>query len=406
MACQDYTRRALLQGSAALFVGALAPKVSSAAGARDPRFIAVILRGALDGLSLAAPLGDPLYAEIRGEMAVERDAGLPLDGFFALNPRMPGLARLYAKGEALLVHAAATPYRERSHFDGQDVLESGLPQAGYRRSGWMNRLIAALPEVAARPRKLGFAAGAQLPLIMRGKAEVLSWMPPAFASASSDTKLRLLDIYRHTDPALAGVLEAGLELDDRTGGEMAPGSSARAMSMDGLKGGAQLREARAAAAAAGTLIAAPEGPRIGVLDLNGFDTHANQKPIEGQLGGLLAGLDAIMASFAQTLAPVWSDTIVAFLTEFGRTVHVNGTAGTDHGTATAAVFIGGALKGGRILADWPGLRPADLHEGRDLKPTIDLRAPLKGLAAEHLGIPLATLDQVVFPESAAVKPLY
>jgi uncharacterized protein (DUF1501 family) len=365
----------------------------------------VILRGALDGLSLAAPLGDPIYAEIRGEMAVERDAGLPLDGFFALNPRMPALAQLYAKREALLVHATATPYRERSHFDGQDVLESGLPQAGYRRTGWMNRLIAALPDAELRPRKLGFAAGAQVPLIMRGEAEVLSWMPPGFASASPDTKLRLLDIYRHTDPALAAVLEAGLDLDDRTGGEKALDRSIQAMGMDGMKGAAQLREARAAASAAGTLIAAPDGPRIGVLDLNGFDTHANQKPVEGQLGNLLAGLDAIIAGLAQTLAPVWSDTIVAFLTEFGRTVHVNGTSGTDHGTATVALFVGGALKGGRVLADWPGLRPADLHEGRDLKPTIDLRAPLKGIAAEHLGIPRAALDTEVFPESAPIAPL-
>jgi uncharacterized protein (DUF1501 family) len=158
MFCRDYSRRALLQGGAGLFLGALAPRIASAAGTRDPRFITVLLRGALDGLSLAAPVGDPLYESVRGELSIATNgpaAGLPLNGFFRLNPRLPTLAGFYNKGEALIVHATATPYRERSHFDGQDVLESGVPRAGFGRSGWMNRLISALPDPKAPGAPLG-----------------------------------------------------------------------------------------------------------------------------------------------------------------------------------------------------------------------------------------------------------
>jgi uncharacterized protein (DUF1501 family) len=175
--------------------------------------------------------------------------------------------------------------------------------------------------------------------------------------------------------------------------------------MMGVTGSARLRNFHEAAAATGKLMVTPDGPRIGVLDLNGFDTHANQKPVAGNLGNILAGLDGTIAGLAQALAPVWEDTVIAFLTEFGRTVHVNGTAGTDHGTATVALLVGGAVKGGRVIADWPGLKPADLHEGRDLKPTLDLRAALKGIAAEHLGIPRARVESDVFPESAGIGML-
>ena len=298
-----HTRRAFLGGTAAIFASAVVSRTASAAGARDPRLIVVILRGALDGLSFLAPVGDPAYGAVRGALALPSsgpEPGLPLDGFFLLNPRMPLTAGLYRKGEALLLHAVATPYRSRSHFDGQDVLESGLPDVGLRRSGWLNRLLAALPERTLARQPIGFAAGAQVPLIMRGNAPVLSWMPPAFPSGSMETKLRILDIYRHTDPKLAEILAAGLSLDERMGGEAvegeAPGMAA--------KGPANIRQARAAAIAAGKLVAAPDGPRIGVLDVNGFDTHANQKPVEGVLGNLLAGIDAIVGGFEETLASV------------------------------------------------------------------------------------------------------
>ena len=407
MPCPEFSRRSILAGGGAVFVGALAPRLASAAGARDPRLITVVLRGALDGLSLVAPVGDPQYEAIRDGMAVARtgpNPGIPLDGFFALNPRLPTLAALYQKGEALFIHAAATPYRNRSHFDGQDVLESGLTNPGSRRSGWMNRLISELPDARAPGRTLGFAAGTKVPLIMRGEAKVLSWMPPGYASASADTKARLLDLYRNTDPGLASVLEAGLDLEALSGGEQELAASVE-NAMGATAGPSRLRQSRMAAIAAGKLIGASDGPRIGVLDLDGFDTHARQNPVDGALGNLLANLDGVIAGLAEALSAVWSDTVITFLTEFGRTVHVNGSAGTDHGTATVALLVGGAVAGGRVVADWPGLRPADLFEGRDLRPTTDLRAVLKGIAADHLGFPLTALDSAVFPDSAQHKPL-
>lgn len=404
------TRRSILSSTVGLFAGAFAPPLTSRAGARDPRFLAVILRGGLDGLSLVAPLGDPQYENIRGDLAIGHsgpNAGLPLDGFFALNPRMPTLAWLFGRGEAVVVHAVATPYRERSHFDGQDVLESGMPAAGFRDSGWLNRLVGLLSELApdaSRGRRtLGFAAGAQLPLIMRGRAPVLSWLPPGFRSAAIDTKLRLMDVYQHTDPELAAALRAGLDLEARTGGEQAF-EEGWIGAGDKRQVAPQAKLARAAAVAAGKLIIAPDGPRVAVLDVNGFDTHVGQAPVEGPLGNLLAGLDTMIAALRETLEPVWEDTVAVLLTEFGRTVAVNGTAGTDHGMATAALLVGGALKGGRVISTWPGLRPAELHEGRDLRPTLDLRAVLKGLLHDHFDVPRLALDSVVFPGSEAVAP--
>src|SRR6266550_2565532 len=210
------TRRELLIASGTLFAWAYLPKLARAEG-RDPRFLVIVLRGALDGLAAAAPVGDPDWVKLRGDKALVLDGktpALPLDSFFALNPAMPNLHRLYQVGAATIVHAAATPYRERSHFDGQDVLESGLPKPGAVTTGWLNRALAALePEARANARgRHGFAVGPVTPLVVRGPAPVLSWTPPRLPPASDDTIMRLLDLYRHTDPALARVLEERMGL--------------------------------------------------------------------------------------------------------------------------------------------------------------------------------------------------
>jgi uncharacterized protein (DUF1501 family) len=398
------TRRELLFASGTLFAWAHLPKVARAEG-RDPRFLVIVLRGALDGLAAVAPVGDPDWVALRGDKAITLDGktpALPLDSFFALNAAMPNLHRLYKSGAATIVHAAATPYRERSHFDGQDVLESGLGKPGATDTGWLNRALTAIqPSGRVRGGRDAFAVGPIAPLVVRGPAPVLSWTPRRLPPTSEDTLARLLDLYRHTDPALLRVLEERMGL----------ATLARAGGMDQQQqprppGAGQMRAYFAdSAGTAAKFLARPDGPRVGALAFDGWDTHADEGVITGRLANLLGALDGALAAIETEMQDAWRDTVVAVITEFGRTARINGTEGTDHGTATVALLVGGALKGGRVVADWPGLKPNRLHEGRDLNPTTDLRAVLKGVLRDHLRVDEAALASKVFPDSTVVKPM-
>ena len=405
------TRRELLLGSGALFAWAFVPKIARAEG-RDPRFLTIVLRGALDGLAAVAPVGDPDWVKLRGDNALKLGGtkpALPLDGFFAVNPAMPNLHRLYRAGQAIVVHAAATPYRERSHFDGQDVLESGLARPGHADTGWLNRALAKLePEDRSATSANGhrtFAVGPVTPLVVRGPAPVLSWVPPRLPPVGDDTTMRLLDLYRHTDPTLARVLEERLDLaklgPDNPPGK--PGEMGPAVQVGNIN---QVRTYFAeVAGAAGKFLANPEGPRVGALALDGWDTHVNEGVVDGRLPQLLGALDSALAAVESNMGAAWSETVVTLITEFGRTARINGTSGTDHGTGTVALLVGGALKGGRVVADWPGVKEADLFESRDLKATTDLRAVLKGLLRDHLRVGERALATDIFPGSEGVAPI-
>jgi uncharacterized protein (DUF1501 family) len=408
MIMPDVRRRELLLGSGALFAWAFAPKLARAQG-RDPRFLTIVLRGALDGLATVAPVGDPDWVKLRGDNGLKLDGAtpaLPLDSFFALNPAMPNIHRLYQSGQVIVVHAVATSYRERSHFDGQDVLESGYPRPGRADTGWLNRSLAGLePDDRARAGQNAghaYAVGPITPLVVRGPAPVLSWAPPRLPAVSDDTTMRLLDLYRHTDPALARVLEDRIEL-----ATLAPDRAASAVGPAVQVGG--INQAKAyfaeAAGAAAQFLAHPDGPRVGALALDGWDTHNNEGAVAGRLSQLLAGLDGAIAEIETKMGGAWNETVVTVITEFGRTAHINGTEGTDHGTATVALLAGGALKGGRVLTDWPGVKESSLFENRDLKATTDLRAVLKGLLRDHLGVQERALATDVFPGSEDAKPI-
>jgi uncharacterized protein (DUF1501 family) len=408
MSCSEHlslTRRHLIRGSAAsLALWGFIPK-SVAVGTRDPRLLTVVLRGGLDGLSMVAPVGDQDYARIRQKLALTNDgpmAGLPLDGFFVLNPSMTFLHSLYMKGEALAVHAVATPYRGRSHFDGQDVLESGLGGVSRAEDGWLNRALAGL-SIAGKADPKGLAMGAVVPLVMRGAAPVMSWIPKAYGIQLRDSTIaRLMDLYGQSDPKLARAFAEGLEID-KVGMTTPSGAmSAPALPASGAR---PFRDFIETAETAAKFMSASDGPRVGALSYNGWDTHANEGTVQGQLATRLAGLDAAIKAFAEGMGPAWKDTVVVIVTEFGRTAYTNGTEGTDHGTATAALVLGGAVKGGRVIAKWPGLADKNLHEGRDLLPTLDLRTVVKGVLRDHLGIPAGALGTTVFPESRGVDPV-
>jgi uncharacterized protein (DUF1501 family) len=400
------SRRELMLASGTLFAWAFAPKLARAEG-RDPRLLTIVLRGALDGLAAVAPVGDPDWIGLRGDKALTLNGatpGLPLNSFFALNPAMPNLHHLYQSGAATIVHASATPYRERSHFDGQDVLESGVLRPGASETGWLNRALTTLAPAgrAGSASRDAFAVGPMTPLVVRGPAPVLSWTPPRLPPANDDTMTRLLELYRHTDPALARALEERMGLAAIAGA----GGPAKSDPKPQPGPAAQVRAYFAESAGmAAKFLAQPDGPRIGALAFDGWDTHADEGALNGKLAALLGALDGALAAIETNMGPAWRDTVVVVVTEFGRTARINGTEGTDHGTATVAFLAGGALKGGRVIADWPGLKPAQLQDGRDLKPTTDLRAVVKGLLHEHLRVDQAALSAKVFPDSGAVKPM-
>ncbi|HVW68833.1 MAG TPA: DUF1501 domain-containing protein [Steroidobacteraceae bacterium] len=377
------------------------------------RFVFVILRGALDGLAAVPPYGDPDYANLRRDLAIPGSGLLPLNELFGLHPSLTFLKESFTARELVVFHAIASPYRERSHFDGQDVLESGNVRPHAVQSGWLNRALAAIPPGQTPNKELGVALGQNIPLVMRGPAEVTSWSPSKLAALDEDTLQRIADLYAG-DPVLAGRLadaQAADEIADTpmmggigsaSNGTMAGAANAAPGGPATARIGARYTEVIHAAA---EFLGREDGPKVAVFDTTGWDTHANEGSAQGQLAGRLAALDTGLRSLKEQLGPTWNDTVVLLATEFGRTAAINGTRGTDHGTGAAAFLIGGAVRGGRVVADWPGLSAHALYQGRDLMPTQDLRSVLKGVLTEHLHVPARALDSTVFPDSSTARAL-
>lgn len=394
------TRRSALLGltSAVSLTGALGrASLALAAAPTDQRFVVVILRGAMDGLSVVVPYGDPALHDLRGEL-VPASPGQPngmfdLGGFYGLHPALGNLHAMYQAGELLPVHAAAGPYRSRSHFEAQDYLESG---ADHRlTSGWLNRAVAALPPAPASPTGRALAMGVTVPLMLRGTASVASWAPHGFGTPAPELYARIAQINQN-DRLIGPAITEGLQ---------ARGFAKAVMTQDAPDTPPNPRDRYAfpaLAESAGRLLAAPDGPRIAAMELNGWDTHVAQMArLEQPLRQLDAGLAALKTAMA---GPAWQRTVVLVVTEFGRTARVNGDKGTDHGTATVAFVTGGAVAGGRVRADWPGLGSGRLFENRDLAPTVDVRSVAKGLLAGHLGLSGGALAQV-FPGSESASPM-
>lgn len=364
------------------------------AGEKRPRLVLVILRGALDGLHTVPPVGDPDYARIRGAVALGSGdaAALPLDGesTFALNPLLPGLQGLWKQKELLIVPAVATPYRERSHFEAQDILETGYARPHATPDGWLNRALATMAPVSKEP---AIAIGSQLPTVLRGPAKADTWSPQLVPAPEGDFLDRVATLYG-SDPSMAGALAQARSLHDENG-DMSGGQ----------KGGAGRATVVPLAKDAARFLAGKAGASVAVLDYGGWDSHTRQFNPNGPLSYNLKQLDAAFASLRDGLGPAWAYTTVLAVTEFGRTVAPNGTGGTDHGTGSVALVLGGAVRGGRVVGQWPGLKAADLYEGRDLRPTTDLRSVAKGVLAQHLHVGEAALESSVFPDSKDAKPL-
>ena len=402
-------RRHLLCGAAASAALTFPGFAFGQAGATDKRVLIVIQRGAMDGLAALPPVGDPNYAGLRGAMAFQRNgdkSALPLTDTFGLHPSLVKLKVMYAAGEVAPMHAVATGYRDRSHFDGQNILESGASAPFARPDGWLNKALGALPRSRS---EMGIALSAQAPLILRGATPVSTWSPSTLPEVQTDTMSRLMALYQARDPQLANALQSAM--NSNTIASDATMNDAAGAAMDspqnGQNGGGRYtgRALVPLAQVAARFLKDPQGPVAAVVDMTGWDTHANQGLDQGVLARNLTLLDDGLDAFKTEMGPAWRNTVVIVCTEFGRTARPNGSAGTDHGTGAAALLLGGAVTGGRVLADWPGLADGSLYQNRDLRPTTDLRAVFKGVLSDHLRVPNATLDTEAFPDSAAVRPM-
>jgi uncharacterized protein (DUF1501 family) len=369
-------RRSFLSGALALGCAPAAmPLLSSATFASVPgeaRLVVIVLRGGLDGLDLVRPLADPAWAALR---PAAQD-GLPLAQGFALHPGAAGLGEMFAAGELGFVHAVATPYRaRRSHVDGQDLLEAGTAPdapAALRRTGWLNRLVANLPGAQART---AFGLGREALPILAGPAAASAWAPETELRLGAQGRLLLSHLYRG-DPQFEGPAETALALS-------------RSLAPEAPDHGPLAEVERFAAFAAARL---HEETRIVALSLAGWDTHADQARA---LARPLDRLAHLVTRLRAELGPLWDRTAVLALTEFGRTVALNGSGGTDHGTGGVALTAGGALRGGQVLGRWPGLaRPLD---GRDLEPTADVRATAGWALRGLFGLDRALIEGALFP---------
>lgn len=375
-----FNRRNFLSLAGAAGALAFAPRIAFAANAEtDRRFIFIIQRGAADGLEIAPPIGDPDYARIRPTLAQDPATVIKLDSIFALHPSLVETAKMFQQGEVLLAHAIASPYRDRSHFDGQNVMECGGTAPYSLRDGWMNRLAGLLPKTRTPPT----AFAPTVPMALRGAQRVTSYAPSKLPGAKDDLLNRVELLYQY-DPQLQSLWASALE--------------ARGLAGEDASDKASITIGKLAA----TFMKKADGPRLAMIETNGWDTHNQQKARSERL---LSGLDAMLASLRDNLGPVWAQTTVLVATEFGRTAAANGTGGTDHGTASLALLAGGAVKGGRMIADWPGLAGRALYENRDLKPTNGLDALIAGAAAESFALDPTRTTATLFPDGLKAKPM-
>ena len=401
LAPPSLSRRRLLAAGAGLGLQMWGSRVLAASSRR--KFVLVILRGAADGLSITPPVADGDYVALRRELAIT-EAALPLDGDFGLHPELKTVHRLMGAGQGRFAPAVAMPAAGRSHFEAQDRLEAAA--GNDVSSGWLNRAMAALGG-GSTPE--GLSVGPVAPLVMRGDLATSSWSPGRTVETAARLPMLVQDLYAD-DPLLGPALARGLKTEVLAQANLAR-LAADLPDASGTMNSAKLsrtllgdnRDAGRLGGAVAGFMREDEGADVVAVSLDGFDTHANQA---GALSRRLAYLDALLAGLQGGLGGGWRETVVLVVTEFGRTARVNGTSGTDHGTASTALLLGGGLKACGLIGDWPTLQESRLFENRDLASTTDLRSLFKGVLADHLGLERRTLDTTVFPDSAQARPIF
>lgn len=398
---RDFLRNSLSQGALLGCSAAASPlltPVTWAAGPWDHRLVVIILRGGMDGLDVLRPVGDPDFATLRAPLLSSGAAGLDLTGFHQMHPALAPLLPLWRRGELGFVQAVSTPYRDkRSHFDGQDLLEAGTADmTAVGRDGWLNRMLQTVPGLSGQT---AFSVGHDNMLLLRGAADVAHWSPDVALSLSPQGA-RLAELVMHDDPAfhdafleaqqlmLAGATSDGLAMDAAAADMMVEqGGMAVTSQTDGRPAGIE-------AIAHFTAERLREETRIAAFSIGGWDTHRRQvRGMDQALGSLVQAIEALRTD----LGDVWQKTAVVAMTEFGRTARANGTDGTDHGTGGTMMFAGGALLGGRVYGDWPGLSEAALYDRRDVMPLGDVRAYAGQIMRGLFGLDRSVIETQVFP---------
>jgi len=410
-----WDRRSFLKGMCLGGLATLAaPMVSFASVPAGGRFVFVLCRGGFDGLAAIVPVEDPGYASLRGAMAFRASELTALGDGFALAPGLAPLQSFREAGELAVAHAMAIPYRTRSHFDGQAVLETGLHRPAGASDGWLNRVLQVMGGESS-----GIAVSAGLPRSLAGRHPVLTWSPTQLGSVEEAYLQRLHVLYQR-DAVLHDRFEAALQLQDLQAGDAgAEGAGAGDGDGDGAGAGAGERDApmmqagrpgaggdpvSAVMGAVARFLREPTGPNVAAVEFGGWDTHAGQGMAGGSLDRLLGRLAQGLVTLKSELGSTWSDTTVVVMTEFGRTARPNGTGGTDHGTAGAGFVLGPRIARSQVIADWPGLGAGELYEGRDLRPTLDTRSLLKAAVQGTFDLTGAQVERI-FPDSPEAPPV-
>jgi uncharacterized protein (DUF1501 family) len=386
MQLPELTRRNFLKGLT--YAGCCTilswPQLLWASVPTEQRLLVVVLRGAMDGLGAIPAIGDRDYQASRGNLAFKDNGLLQLDGFFAMNAALGPFHDLYQNKELVILHATATPYRERSHFDAQDLLENGSTKPHYLKTGWLGRTVDTMGGTVH-----SLAIGPNVPLLLQGTQLADSWSPSLLPEVDQDFLTRVAFMYQ-ADPLLS-----------KTAKELLSGIDSQQQAMEGEKSRnqqfVQMMETTAG------FMTQPNGARIASIDLDGWDTHSGQGLDNGRLGQALKNLSEGVVAFKKGMGSLWSQTTVLVITEFGRTVMANGSGGTDHGTGGAAFMAGGNVIGGRMIGDWPGLAKQNLYQGRDLYPTNDLRSLMKAVLRDHLKLHDDQIEENIFPDSQQAK---
>jgi uncharacterized protein (DUF1501 family) len=382
---------------------AAVPSDAAAAGAASrKKLVVVFLRGAVDGLSVVAPYSETDYARYRPTIALpapgQIDGLLDLDGHFGLHPALAPLMPLWSSNRLAFVHASGSPDPTRSHFDAQDYMESGTPGMKRTSDGWMNRLLGELPGKPSATR--GLAVGAVLPRIYAGPIPVAS-----MAEGQGATRPTILD-----QPRIADAFGKLYDGNDATSRTFRESLDARREVLASLDPSALEKEQMAAnngaplpngfpddAARLARLMRNDPNVQLAFVALGGWDTHAGQGTARGQLANRLRPLGEGLAVLADRLGPVFDDTVIIVMSEFGRTARENGNRGTDHGHGNAMWVMGGPVAGGKVHGRWPGIDESSLNENRDLVITTDFRTVVGQIAERHLALPDAQLDHL-FPD--------
>jgi uncharacterized protein (DUF1501 family) len=391
-------RRQFLQmGAAGTVLNLPTARFAFANTDEDARFVFVLLRGGMDGMAAVVPYDDPNYAKQRGTLALDAPGGsngvLKLNGFFGLHPAFQNLHGMYQDNELIVAHGVASSYRERSHFDGQKQLENGTNHPLGADTGWLNRALFDLPSATTGNDEYAIALTQTIPMVLQGDHAVNSWAPAVLPEANASTLDRVARMYEN-DEFLAAQFESAMNTRAMAD-DMSQGNAGRR--------GGRLQQMRPLIEASAKFLTDPEGPRIAVFESSGWDTHRTQGTANGQLATNFRFLDQNIGLLKTELGKAWDSTVVVVVSEFGRTVAVNGSNGTDHGTAGAAFIAGGAVNGGKMLADWPGLRKNELYEERDLAPTLDMRSIFKTVLHDHLHVTRQGLENDIFPESSSAS---